>query len=31
VTLGIEADGGLVEITSGLEEGQEIVTFINKK
>jgi HlyD family secretion protein len=31
VTLGIEADGGLVEITSGLEENQEIVTFINKK
>lgn len=31
VTLGMEADGGLVEITSGLEEGQEIITFINKK
>lgn len=31
VTTGLEADGGLVEINSGLTEGQEIVTFINKK
>jgi len=28
VQTGLEADGGLVEITSGLNEGQEIVTFI---
>jgi hypothetical protein len=31
VTTGLEADGGVVEIISGLNEGQEIVTFINKK
>lgn len=31
VETGMEADGGLVEITSGLTEGQEIVSFINKK
>jgi HlyD family secretion protein len=31
VTTGLEADGGVVEILSGLNEGQEIVTFINKK
>lgn len=31
VTLGITADGGLVEITSGLSDGTEIVTFINPK
>lgn len=30
VKLGMEADGGLVEILSGLEEGQEVVTFIKK-
>lgn len=30
VTTGIEADGGLIEISSGLEENQEIVSFINK-
>jgi len=27
VTTGFEGDGGLVEITSGLSEGQEIITF----
>jgi len=31
ITTGISADGGLVEVTSGLEENQEIVTFIEKK
>jgi len=31
VSTGMEADGGLVEITSGLSEGQGIVTFINSK
>lgn len=31
VTTGMEADGGLVEIITGLEAGQEIVSFINKK
>ncbi len=30
VTTGLEADGGLVQITSGLSEGQEIVTLIKK-
>ena len=30
VQTGMEADGGLVEITSGLEAGQEVVTFIKK-
>jgi len=30
VTTGISADGGLVEVVSGLSEGQEIITFINK-
>lgn len=30
VKTGLEADGGLVEITSGLNEGQEIVTFIKQ-
>ncbi len=30
VETGIEADGGLVEIISGLNEGQEAVTFIKK-
>lgn len=28
VQTGLEADGGLVEIISGLSEGQEVVTFI---
>ncbi|MCX6797834.1 MAG: efflux RND transporter periplasmic adaptor subunit, partial [Candidatus Falkowbacteria bacterium] len=28
VQVGLQADGGLVEITSGLNEGQEIVTYI---
>jgi len=28
VSVGIYADGGLVEILTGLEEGQEVVTFI---
>lgn len=28
VTTGLEADGGLTEITSGLSEGQSIVTYI---
>ena len=28
VQTGLQADGGLVEITSGLSEGQEIVTYI---
>lgn len=31
ITTGLSADGGLVEVTSGLEEGTEIVTFIEKK
>jgi RND family efflux transporter MFP subunit len=31
VTTGLSADGGLVEIVSGLTEGQDIVTFIEKK
>lgn len=30
VQTGLEADGGLVEILSGLSEGQAVVTFINK-
>ncbi|MDE2311909.1 MAG: efflux RND transporter periplasmic adaptor subunit [Patescibacteria group bacterium] len=30
VQTGMEADGGLIEITSGLSEGQEIVTFIKQ-
>lgn len=28
VQIGLQADGGLTEITSGVNEGQEIVTFI---
>jgi HlyD family secretion protein len=28
VQTGLQADGGLVEITSGLSEGQEIITFM---
>jgi multidrug resistance efflux pump len=28
VTTGLEADGGLTEITSGLTEGQEVVTYM---
>jgi HlyD family secretion protein len=31
VETGMDADGGLVEITSGLSAGQGIVSFINKK
>lgn len=31
VTTGLEADGGMVEVLSGLNEGQEIVTFIKTK
>ncbi len=30
VVTGLEADGGLVEILSGLDEGQEIVTYIKQ-
>ncbi|MCL5667002.1 MAG: efflux RND transporter periplasmic adaptor subunit [Patescibacteria group bacterium] len=30
VTTGMEADGGLVEITSGLNEGQEVVSYIKQ-
>lgn len=30
VTTGLEADGGLVEILTGLSEGQEVVTFIKQ-
>jgi multidrug efflux pump subunit AcrA (membrane-fusion protein) len=30
VTLGVEADGGIVEVLSGVNEGLEIITFINK-
>ena len=30
IKTGMEADGGLVEITEGLKEGQEIVTFVKK-
>jgi HlyD family secretion protein len=30
VTTGLEADGGLVEITSGLSENQEVVTLIKQ-
>jgi len=30
VTAGLEGDGGLVQIVSGLNEGQEIVTFIKQ-
>lgn len=31
VTTGLEADGGLIEIKSGLSEGQTIVTFVEEK
>jgi RND family efflux transporter MFP subunit len=31
ITTGLSADGGLVEVISGLEENQVIVTFIEKK
>ena len=31
VTTGLEADGGLVEVVSGLSEGQTIVIFIETK
>jgi multidrug efflux pump subunit AcrA (membrane-fusion protein) len=30
VQTGLQADGGLVEITSGLSEGQSIVIFIKQ-
>jgi len=30
VTTGMEADGGMVEVLSGLSEGQEVVTFIKQ-
>lgn len=30
VKTGLEADGGLVEVLSGLNEGQEVVTFIKQ-
>ena len=30
VTTGMEADGGMVEILSGLSEGQEIISFIKQ-
>jgi HlyD family secretion protein len=30
VTTGLEADGGVIEVLSGLNDGQEIVTFIKK-
>ena len=30
VTTGMEADGGLVEVLSGLNEGEEVVTFIKQ-
>lgn len=30
VQTGLEADGGLVEVTGGLNEGQEVVTFIKQ-
>jgi HlyD family secretion protein len=31
ISLGLNGDGGLVEVLSGLSEGQEIITFIGKK
>lgn len=31
ITTGLEADGGLVEITGGVNEGQTVVTYITKK
>jgi len=30
ITTGLEADGGMVEILSGINEGQEVVTYIKK-
>jgi HlyD family secretion protein len=30
VQTGLQADGGLVQITSGLSQGQEIVTYLNQ-
>jgi multidrug efflux pump subunit AcrA (membrane-fusion protein) len=31
ITTGLEADGGLVEVTSGLKTGDEIITFLEEK
>jgi len=31
VTLGLKGDEGLVEVTSGLNEGQEVITFVREK
>lgn len=31
VSVGLEADGGLTEVLSGLTEGQEVITFISTK
>ncbi|MCX6797251.1 MAG: efflux RND transporter periplasmic adaptor subunit [Candidatus Doudnabacteria bacterium] len=31
ITTGLEADGGVVEVLSGLNEGEEIITFIKAK
>jgi multidrug efflux pump subunit AcrA (membrane-fusion protein) len=30
VTVGLEGDGGLIEVVSGVNEGQEVVTFVGK-
>jgi len=31
IVIGLKGDGGLVEVLSGLREGEEVVTYINKK
>jgi len=31
VTLGLKGDEGLVEVKSGLSEGQEVITFVREK
>ena len=31
VKVGLRGDGGLVEIISGLKEGEEVITFVNNK